>query len=305
MPEEKYSDLLEPFLYWIGTQRRYSKYTSRNYKKSLEDWFAWLDGNEFFSGDFMSIGKALAKSYLVELSTKYAGTTLHNHISAIRAFYKFSMKNERAQEDPFSLVRLPKIKRDLPVFLNESQVPNLLECPWILASQGKLKARDAVCDALCLEFLYGSGLRVSELCAMKWGDVDFDKKIIRVLGKGGKTRFCPFSSFASEILVNWRDNFSYDKKIDSIIFVLKKGTPMYPRYVQRRLKNYLLMSGLPLNITPHKLRHSFATHLVNANVDLRALQEMLGHSSLSTTQIYTHLSTKQLIEEHHRAHPRA
>lgn len=297
-------ELLEPFLFWIQAQRRYSDYTARNYTKSIEDWFDWLLSNEFFGGNFLNVDKRLAKNYVAHLAIKFEATTLRNKISALRSFYKFWAKNDENVTDCFALVRLPKIKRDLPVFLAESQTPRLLECPWVLLRDGKIKENVAVLDALCLEFLYGSGLRVSELCKMNWGGVDVDKRILRVEGKGNKVRFCPFSEAASEVLSIWRDKFSKSTDIDAPVLTLPNGERIYPRRVQRSLKTYLMMAGLPPNITPHKLRHSFATHLVNANVDLRALQEMMGHSSLSTTQIYTHLATKRLVEEYRRAHPR-
>ena len=302
---EKYGELLEPFFYWISAQRRYSKYTLRNYAKALRDWFGWLESNEFFGGDPARVPRSLAKNYLVELSSKYAGSTLHNRISAIRSFYGFLVKNSRAESDPFSGVRLPKIRRDLPVFLSEGQMPSLLQCPWTLAAEGKIAPRRAVCDALCLELLYGAGLRVGELCKIRWGDIDESARVIRVLGKGAKVRFCPYGAAAEGVLLRWKSEFAAGIGPEDFVMTTDSGKPIYPRYVQREMKKYLMMAGLPPNITPHKLRHSFATHLVNHNVDLRALQEMLGHSSLSTTQIYTHLGVNRLKQEHRAAHPRA
>ncbi|MBO5254785.1 MAG: tyrosine-type recombinase/integrase, partial [Opitutales bacterium] len=160
-------------------------------------------------------------------------------------------------------------------------------------------------DALCLELLYGAGLRISELCQLKWKDIDFVRNAAIVVGKGNKTRFCPFGEVAGKLLQKWRKEYALSTDNDAYILHTSQKKPMYPRYVQRALAKYLIQSGLPSNITPHKLRHSFATHLVNEGVDLRVLQEMLGHASLSTTQIYTHLNTKKLVAEHKAAHPRA
>ena len=149
-----------------------------------------------------------------------------------------------------------------------------------------------------MELLYGAGLRVSELCSLKFCDIDFSKATARVLGKGQKTRICPFGAGALELLKIWKEEFCAARGAKDFILFCESGGPVYPRLVQRSLKKYLIEAGLPANITPHKLRHTFATHLVDGGIDLRALQEMLGHASLSTTQIYTHLGTAHLLREH-------
>lgn len=296
---------LEAFMFRIGQQRRYSKYTLRNYEHALKEWLWWVSQNEFLNGDYLKADKRAAKNYIVELASKYSRATLHNKISAIRSFYKFLIQTQTCEGDPFSLVKLPKMKKDLPVFLSEDQVPGLLQMPWILARDGKISEMHAVRDALCMELIYGAGLRISELCSLTWGEIDMSQNAARVTGKGNKTRFCPFGKNAGDLLRKWRDKFAADKSPDSAVLVPVGEHAVYPRLVQRNMKKYLMLAGLPSNITPHKLRHSFATHLVNGGIDLRSLQEMLGHSSLSTTQIYTHLSTKHLVEEHRKAHPRA
>ena len=296
---------LEDFIFRISQQRRYSQYTVRNYRQSVADWVIWLKQTGYASGDFKRVDKRTARAYVGELSSKYSHSTIHNRVSAIRSFYKFLIQTQEIDADPFSLVKLPKLKKDLPIFLTESAMPPLLSAPRNTDDNEKISPADAMRDALCIELLYGAGLRVSELCNMKWRDVDFSINTARILGKGSKVRFCPFGEKAGEVFKQWRDEFAYSKDPDANAITLQNGKPIYPRYVQRMIKKYLIKAGLPTNITPHKLRHSFATHLVNNGIDLRSLQEMLGHASLSTTQIYTHLSTKKLIEEHRQNHPRA
>ncbi len=294
---------LEAFMYRIGEQRRCSKYTLRNYRESIEEWFAWLNSEGF--GTYLTADKRIARNYVAFLSLKCAHSTIRNKVSALRSFYKFLMQCGDIETDPFATLRLPKLSRELPVFLSQAKTPLLLEAPWRMLSDGEIDARKAHRDAICLELLYGAGLRVGELCSLKWEDVDLPGKIARVLGKGGKTRFCPIGGVAAKLLLKWRDEYANPTSRSDYILHSDRGKPLYPRYVQKELKLYLIRSGLPINITPHKLRHTFATHLVNRGVDLRSLQEMMGHASLSTTQIYTHLNTRQLVAEHRAAHPRA
>ena len=296
---------LDDFIFRISQQRRYSQYTVRNYRQAIVDWIVWLKQTGYANGDFLRAEKRTARAYVAELSSKYSHSTIHNRVSAIRSFYKFLIQTQLLDTDPFSLVKLPKLKKDLPIFLTESAMPSLLSAPRDAGEEETISPEDAMRDALCIELLYGAGLRVSELCNMKWRDVDFTTNTARILGKGSKVRFCPFGEKAGEVFKQWRDEFAHSKDVDAHAITLKNGKPIYPRLVQRMIKKYLIQSGLATNITPHKLRHSFATHLVNNGIDLRSLQEMLGHASLSTTQIYTHLSTKKLIEEHRKNHPRA
>lgn len=300
---------IDAFIFRIGEQRRYSKYTLRNYKKSVEEWYLWLSQNEFFKGDITKIEKRLARDYVAELARKHARTTLHNKISAIRSYYKFLIQTRSAESDPFSLVRLPKLKRGLPIFLSQPQVPELMEAPQELEKSEnknkKISEFQKACDTLILEMLYATGMRVSEICNIKWVDIDESQRIIKVLGKGNKIRFCPYGEKASQALTIWKEKFSLNTNLNDFVLHTYLGSKMYPRYIQRALKKYLNISNLPSNITPHKLRHSFATHLVNNDVNLRALQEMLGHANLSTTQIYTHLSTAELQKEYNLHHPRA
>ncbi len=288
----------DDFLNRIGQQRRYSKYTLRNYSKAVLDWYEWLNANEMFRDDIFSVPRVFAKNYVAHLAQNLSRVTLHNKVSALRTFHRFLRETKGAKENPFAAMPLPKMRKDLPVFLNTQQVARLLSSPWQYLEEGKIKHFEAVRDALCLEFLYGAGLRISELCSLKFSDIDFHKATARVFGKGRKVRLCPFGKSALELLEIWKNEYCMGRSNNDFILFCESGKQIYPRLIQRNLKNYLIEAGLPVNITPHKLRHSFATHLVDEGIDLRSLQEMLGHSSLSTTQIYTHLSTAHLKREH-------
>lgn len=298
---------LREFLMRISLQKRYSKYTLRNYGAALREWFKWLD--DFFEdGDKerINVGRKTARSYVVELGSRHERSTIHNKISALRSFYKFLIETSQSKENPFSTLRLPKMKKNLPVYLNESQIPDLLSAPAREKDAEKLDEKSAFFDALCIELLYGAGFRVSELCSLKWENIDFNTNSARIIGKGNKERFCPFGATAAELLKKWLEKYCVGNcEQNDFVFVLKSGLPLYPRHVQRMLKKYLGKANLSQEISPHKIRHSFATHMVNAGVDLRSLQEMLGHASLSTTQIYTHLSTRHLLSEYKKSHPRA
>lgn len=299
MPKFDASAELAAFLERLGKQKRYSPYTLRNYAKSISDWLAWLEANELFDSDICKVQRIFAKNYLAHLASKVSRKTLHNNISALRSFHRFLREFYASKINPFAALPLPKLRKDLPIFLSETQLEKLLGSPMRLLGEKKISRMEAFRDTLALELLYGAGLRISELCGLKFKDINSASASARVLGKGGKTRLCPFGKSALEILKIWQREFSPTAtRDDFVFFVADKKEPIYPRLIQRKLKKYLLESALPPNITPHKLRHSFATHLVDNGADLRSLQEMLGHSSLSTTQIYTHLNTGHLKKEH-------
>ncbi len=291
------------YMFRLETQRRCSKYTVRNYRAALSEWYKWLSENGIRENQ---ITRKTARNYVIELGRKCDSSTVRNKISALRGFYKFLIETKVALENPFSLLKLPKLRDRVPVFLSESQMPELLSAPAEMEEEGFVSPERAMREALALELMYGAGFRVSELCSLKWSNIDFSTNSARILGKGNKERFCPFGECAAKLLKKWKSDYrAMLSSPDDFVLCSSDGKPMYPRAVQRMVKKYLARAGLSMEITPHKLRHSFATHLANAGIDLRSLQEMLGHSSLSTTQIYTHLATRRLVEEYRRFHPRA
>ncbi len=202
-------------------------------------------------------------------------------------------------------VPLPKLEKRLPKFLTEEQMKLLLAGPQRLLADGGIDAHTAWRDRLAMELLYGGGLRVSELVALNHGAVDWDSGVARVVGKGRKERLCPLGSVALSVLKKFRDEFAVARAPADPVLVNPNGRRTSIVQVQVMLKRYLALAGLPMDLTPHKLRHSYATHLLNAGADLRLVQELLGHSQLATTQVYTHVSMARLQEIYAKAHPRA
>ena len=233
--------------------------------------------------------------------------TLHNHASGLRALFRYWRREGRLDRNPFAGVPLPKLEKRLPQFLTEDQMKLLLHGPQRLIENGALDPFLAWRDRLAMELLYGAGLRVSELVALNLGDIDPDSGVARVLGKGRKERLCPIGRVALAVLQKFRTEFRPDATDRSSVLprTKHKAQRMTVRTVQLMLKRYLALAGLPLDLTPHKLRHSYATHLLNAGADLRLVQELLGHASLGTTQVYTHVSVARLKEIYAKAHPRA
>jgi integrase/recombinase XerC len=209
------------------------------------------------------------------------------------------------EKNPLVGLVLPKLEKRLPQFLTEGQMRLLLEGPQRLLENGTESPFVAWRDRLAMELLYGAGLRVSELTGLDYRALEADGTVARVLGKGKKERLCPLGKVATAVLAKWRREFAQDTGLDAPVLVDTRHRRLTPRAVQLMLKRYLALAGLPEDLTPHKLRHSYATHLLNAGADLRLVQELLGHASLNTTQIYTHVTVARLREIYDKAHPRA
>lgn len=296
---------LDAFANQLALERRVSDYTVRNYTAAVADFTRWLEAAGKWSGDFAAVHPIHVRSYLVEQGRHLARRTLHNRVSGLRAFYRYLRQEGLAEANPFTGVSLPKLEKPLPKFLTERQMQALLDAPMRLWEAGQIGEFEAFRDSLGLELLYGGGLRVSELCGLKHGDIDRASGVARVLGKGGKTRLCPIGPVATKCLGAFVARFGLSGGLADPVLCHRGGKRMQPRDIQKRLKRYLLAAGLPLDMTPHKLRHSYATHLLDHGADLRVVQELLGHASLSTTQVYTHVSIARLKEAHKQAHPRA
>ena len=200
---------------------------------------------------------------------------------------------------------MPKLPKKLPVFLTEQQMLRLLEGPMRLLQNETIEPFVAWRDRLVLELLYGAGFRVSELVNLKYGDVSLDEGVARIVGKGGKSRNCPLGKVAVAVLDKWRSEFAAKTGFSDPVVVSNQGKKWSARQIQLLLKKYLNLAELPMDITPHKIRHSYATHLLDNGADLRLVQELLGHSKLSTTQIYTHVNLGRLKAVYDRSHPRA
>ena len=231
--------------------------------------------------------------------------------SALRSFYKFLIRNGAAEVSPIKKLSLPRPQKRLPLFLTVKQLQDLLEAPGVelrrAAEKGEMDASLFFRDAAILEVIYSCGLRVSELCRLSAADIDWPEQVVRVRGKGKKERLVPIGAPALEAIRAYWKHRTEPVEGDGSVFSARpnKATPLSPRTIQMRLKKYLCSAGLDPNMTPHKLRHSFATHLLDAGADLRSVQELLGHAHLVTTQVYTHITTERLKRAYNQAHPRA
>lgn len=305
LPPVVAAEWLLPFLDFLAKERRYSAYTVRNYRQAVEDFAAWLKQSGRAPDAFATLGARDVRDFIIEAQRRFGRRTLHNHVSGLRTFYRYWMREGRLKKNPFIGVPLPKLEKPLPKFLTESQMMTLLAGPEKLLANGVITEFGALRDRLVLEVIYGGGLRVSEAVALNYGAVDFGTGSARVLGKGRKERICPLGDTAMALIKKFRDTHAQRPGPADPVLVSERQARLTPGAVQKLVKKYLALADLPMDITPHKLRHSYATHLLNAGADLRSVQELLGHASLTTTQIYTHTSVARLKEIHAKAHPRA
>lgn len=303
--EDKFARWTKPFTAFLAGERRVSPYTLRNYTHAVAGFLQWLAAAGRWHDDLARIAPRDLRDFLIESQRRLGRRTVHNHMSALRAFFRFWRQRDQLAHNPAAGLVLPKLEQALPRFMTERQVDQLLALPMqVLANEG-LSAFDAWRDRLALELLYGAGLRVSELCALTYGQVDLHEGVARITGKGNKVRLCPLGRVATAVLQKFRDEFAVHRAADEPVLVNARHRGLTPRYVQLMLKRYLALAGLPMDLSPHKLRHSFATHLLDRGADLRLVQDLLGHASLATTQVYTHVSVARLKEVHRQAHPRA
>ena len=252
----------------------------------------------------LSAGTDVVRAYLAFLNEKqYSKATIARKLATLRSFYKFLVKRNQLTSNPVIPVRTPKQDKKLPRFLDYEEVKKLLDTPSL---DNWLGSRDRA----IMETLYSTGIRVSELVALNMDDIDFMGEVVHVRGKGKKERIAPIGSSALQVIQHYmeyrnkraQNNINFDSKV---LFVNKHGRRLSTRSVRRKMDKYLKMAGLDPAISPHTLRHSFATHMLNNGADLRSVQELLGHQSLSTTQIYTHLTTTKLKDVYENAHPRS
>lgn len=294
-----------PFADYLAKEKRYSGYTVRNYRQAFEDFYRWLQSAGLWERGLDALEPRELRDFVIEAQHRFGRRTLHNHVSGLRAFFNFWLRRERVRRNPFLGVPLPKLEQRLPKFLTEDQMLKLLGGPQRLLANESIDAFTACRDRLVMELLYGAGLRVSELTGLNYGAIDIEAGVARVLGKGRKERLCPLGKVATALVLRFRDEFARRTDPDAPVMVNARHERLPIRQVQLLLKRYLALAELPLDLTPHKLRHSYATHLLNAGADLRLVQELLGHAQLATTQVYTHVSVARLKEIYAKAHPRA
>ena len=243
------------------------------------------------------------RAFLFELMKKEASrATVRLHFAALRTFYKFLAERHGVTENPLKEVQLPKAERGLPVVLTPRQIDDLLKAPLNVVPTKKAPKWLPARDAAILELFYSAGLRISELAGLNVADLDPYSESVRVLGKGRKERLCPVGLPALTAIKRYRQEAQV---LSGPLFLSKLRKRLSTRNIAVMLEKYVLLAGLPRGITPHKLRHSFATHLLDNGADLRSVQSLLGHASLSTTQIYTHVSVERMKKVYDQSHPRA
>jgi len=286
--------LVDSFPNHLERERRLSGHTVQGYRRDLALLFQSCKDTALEYLEIAHVRRCVARLHAKGLS----GRSLARALSAWRSFFGFLMRDHGFVHNPCVGIRAPRSAKKLPDALSPEEVARLVELP----------ADDvfAVRDRAMFELLYSSGLRLSELTALKAGDFDFADGTVRVLGKGSKTRVVPVGRFAMNCIRDWlaqRDSIA--KGSPAVLFLNHHGKPIGPRTVQQRLAMWSRKQGLTQHVHPHMLRHSFASHVLQSSGDLRAVQEMLGHASISTTQVYTHLDWQHLAKVYDAAHPRA
>jgi integrase/recombinase XerC len=282
-------------------ERNSSELTAKSYHEDLQSFLDYLQDRVGPIPSPDQIDVAMLRGYVAYLhECQYARTTMARRLACLRSFFRFCCREGLAPANPAKALRTPRVGRKLPHFLTNEQVVQLLEAPPANEPAG-------LRDRAILETLYSAGLRVAELVGLNLESWDRDADILRVLGKGRKERIAPVGRFATAALLRWLEVREPDPQAkpaeQQALFLNKHGRRLTTRSIGRMLEKYLQQTGLDRITTPHTLRHSFATHLLDGGADLRSVQELLGHKSLTTTQIYTHVSTKRLRETYEKAHP--
>ncbi len=291
--------LQEEFIEYLRVERNASLRTLDNYAHALNRFQLSQSG----SVDWFSLTADAFRLYLFEcMKAEWARATIRLHFAALRSFYKFLTYRKGLKVNPLVEVQLPKLEKKLPVVLSIKQVEELLELPFKVKQEKQAPDWIPARDAAVMELFYSSGIRLQELASLDVSDFDFYNETVRVFGKGKKERICPLGSTAVAAIQRYRNEA---RVTEGALFISKLRKRISARSIGSIIKKYLAHSDIAINVSPHKLRHSFATHLLNNGADLRSVQSLLGHASLSTTQIYTHVTTERMKEVYQGAHPRA
>ncbi|WP_320416271.1 tyrosine recombinase XerC [Candidatus Reidiella endopervernicosa] len=291
------AEWLERFLEHLQSERRLSAHTSNNYQRDLQNFLNFCNEREF--EQWSSLLEADIRNYIASRHRKgLAGSSLSRELSALRSFYNYLLREEVVTLNPAQGVRAPKTPRKLPKTLDVDQTARLLQ----IDDDDPLAVRDAA----LMELIYSSGLRLAEVVGLDLGSLDLRDATVKVVGKGSKERMVPVGRLALQAVEKWlKVRGSLAKVEETALFVSKRGSRISDRSVQKRLKEWAVKQGLDSSLHPHMLRHSFASHMLESSSDLRAVQELLGHADISTTQIYTHLDFQHLAKVYDKAHPRA
>lgn len=289
---------IDRFIEYLKYQRNYSDFTCNNYNKDLNEYNSFILSNKI---NYKNMDYNEAKEYVIYLNKKNdAKSTISRKLSSLRTFYKYLVLNNKVESNPFLLVSSPKKEKRIPKFINYNNIEEILNVPNIKTKEGQR-------ERVILEVLYASGVRVSELVNIKLKDIDFSNKNILILGKGSKERLVSFGDYALEYInlyLKEGRNLLLDGVKSDYLIVGKKSEKLTTRRVEQIIDDIIKRTSIKLNITPHMFRHTFATHLLDNGCDLLVVQELLGHASLSSTEIYTHVSNEHLREVYLKCHPR-
>jgi site-specific recombinase XerD len=308
---------IDKFLQHLASDRALSPYTQRNYSAALNEFHRWHQQERQQAPDWRALQRDDFRSYLRFLGRKnLSRVAIRLRFSALRTFYKFLVRRAVLETTPIRNLVMPKEEKRLPQFLTRDQMEALLVAPMKPAApaepQKKQRGRPVEPavperDVAILETIYSCGLRISELCGLRVEDIHWSEQVVRVRGKGKKERLVPIGEPALAAIGRYWDLLPSRPLPNEPVFLRSRRSnqPMSPRTLQARLKQHLVAAGLDPHLTPHKLRHSYATHMLDAGADLRSVQELLGHAHLATTQVYTHVTTERLKRAYEKAHPRA
>lgn len=292
---------IRQFLKYITLERRYSDHTLKSYQTDLIQFEQYLQESTGLQKIHWNlINKNTLRGFMVFLQE--AGISLRSvarKVATLKSFFKYLCREEIISQNPASTIKMPKFDKKLPEFISPKDIQQILKIP-------KTGSFEEIRDLAILELFYGTGIRLSELINIKVSDIYFNEDLIRVIGKGNKERIIPFGSYARNILQKYLEYHTHiaAENVDNV-FVLKNGKAMYPAAIQRLVKKYLSIASSTHKKSPHVLRHSFATHLLNQGASIRVVKDLLGHESLSTTQVYTHISVDHLKKVYNQAHPGA
>jgi integrase/recombinase XerC len=291
------TEQIRTFTGYLETERNVSSHTLAAYRSDLEQMYTFVQREKGAAVSVLDVDHLLLRRYLAQLSRSTKKSSIGRKLAAIRSFFRFLLRRGTISKNPAELIATPKKEQRLPFHLDIDQTTSLMEAP-------DPEQKHSLRDRAILELLYSSGLRVSELTGLNMGEIDLSGGMVRVMGKGGKERIVPVGSRALEAIQSYleqRDNSGTREPL----FLNTRGSRINRRSVARIVDVHVLRIAAFKRISPHTLRHTFATHLLEGGADLRAIQELLGHASLSTTQKYTHVSIDRLMEVYDKAHPKA
>lgn len=297
---------VDSFLNYITVEKGFSANTTEAYRNDLYQMVSFVDGEASkrrLPSQWSSFDQEMMRGFLLNLKERnYASTTQARKVAAAKSFFDFLVTEGKVKEDPTQYIETPKVGRSLPKAISVSQTRRLLEQPY------KLKTLEAERDRAMMELLYATGMRVTELVSLNLGDVDMTEGFVRCYGKGRKERLIPVHQKAlqtfKEYIDKTRPRLSHRPE-QKAVFLNRRGERLTRQGFWQKIKEYARLAGLEMDITPHTLRHSFATHMLSGGADLRSVQELLGHANISTTQVYTHLTSDHVRRSYQKSHPRA